>query len=145
MGYYLMVYSHWIEWTWTEPNQVNRLKHGRTCVVKPHAMQKETCMRSRFNCVSAKLPLRFGTICAVKMPKRSARWTDEVTLELTEEFRNHPELWKVKSLKTKRRPLYLKTQPVPRSKHFSSRLQKPISLCCNWHKSLFVLRKIQNT
>jgi hypothetical protein len=25
-------------------------------------------------------------------------------------------------LKTKRRPLYLKTQSVPRSKHFSSRL-----------------------
>jgi len=76
---------------------VNRLKHGRTCVVKPHAMQKETCMRSRFNCVSAKLQLRLDTICAVKMPKRSARWTDEVTLELIEEFRNHPELWKVKS------------------------------------------------
>jgi len=94
-----MVYSHWIEWciAWTEPNQVNRLKHGRTCVVKPHAMQKETCMRIRFNCVSAKLQLLLDTICALKMPKRSARCTDEVTLELTEEFRNHPELWKVKS------------------------------------------------
>ena len=43
-------------------------------------------------------------------------------------------------LNTKRRPLYLKTQFIPRSKHFSSRLQKPISLCCKWHKSLFVLR-----
>ena len=43
-------------------------------------------------------------------------------------------------LNTKRRPLYLKTQSVPRCKHFSSRLQKPISLCCKWHKSLFVLR-----
>ena len=43
-------------------------------------------------------------------------------------------------LNTKRRLLYLKTQFVPRSKHFSSRLQKPISLCCKWHKSLFVLR-----
>ena len=43
-------------------------------------------------------------------------------------------------LKTRRRPLYLKTQFVPRCKHFSSRLQKPISLCCKWHKSLFVLR-----
>jgi hypothetical protein len=42
-------------------------------------------------------------------------------------------------LKTKRRPLYLKTQFVPRCKHFSSRLQKPTSLCCKWHKSLFVL------
>jgi len=28
----------------------------------------------------------------------------------------------VKLLKTKRRPLYLKAQSVPRSKHFSSRL-----------------------
>ena len=28
----------------------------------------------------------------------------------------------LKRLKTKRRPLYLKTQFVPRSKHFSSRL-----------------------
>jgi len=34
----------------------------------------------------------------------------------------------------------LKTQSVPRSKHFSSRLLKAISLCCKWHKSLFVLR-----
>jgi hypothetical protein len=45
-----------------------------------------------------------------------------------------------KPLKTKRRQLYLKTQSVPRCKHFSSRLYKPISLCCKWHKSLFVLR-----
>jgi hypothetical protein len=30
-------------------------------------------------------------------------------------------------LKTKSRPLYLKTHSVPRCKHFSSRLQKPIS------------------
>jgi len=43
-------------------------------------------------------------------------------------------------LKTKRSLLYLKTQFVPRSKHFSSPLQKPISLCCKWHRSLFVLR-----
>ena len=43
-------------------------------------------------------------------------------------------------LKTKRRPLSLKTQSIPRSKHFPSRLQKPISLCCKWHKSLFVLK-----
>jgi hypothetical protein len=33
-------------------------------------------------------------------------------------------------LNTKRRLLYLKTQFVPRSKHFSSGLQKPISLWC---------------
>ena len=31
-------------------------------------------------------------------------------------------------------------QSVPRCKHFSSGLQKRISLCCKWHKSLFVLR-----
>jgi hypothetical protein len=43
-------------------------------------------------------------------------------------------------LQTNRRLFYLKTQSVPRCKHFSSRLQKPISLCCKWHKSLFVLR-----
>jgi len=30
--------------------------------------------------------------------------------------------WLINPLKTKRRPLYLKTQSVPRSKHFSSRL-----------------------
>ena len=46
----------------------------------------------------------------------------------------------INPLNTKRRLLYLKTQFVPRSKHFSSRLYKPISLCCKWHKSLFVLR-----
>jgi hypothetical protein len=46
----------------------------------------------------------------------------------------------INPLNTKRRPLYLKTQFVPRSKHFSSRLQKPTSLCCKWNKSLFVLR-----
>jgi hypothetical protein len=43
-------------------------------------------------------------------------------------------------LQTKCSLLYLKTQSVPRCKHFSSRLLKPISLCCKWHKSLFVLR-----
>ena len=43
-------------------------------------------------------------------------------------------------LNTMRTLLYLKTQFVPRSKHFSSRLYKPISLCCKWHKSLSVLR-----
>jgi hypothetical protein len=31
------------------------------------------------------------------MPNRSARWTDELTVELIEEFRKHPELWEVKS------------------------------------------------
>ena len=66
-------------------------------MVKPHAMQKETCMLRRFNCVPAKLQLRLDTICAIKMPKRSMCWMDEVTLELIEEFRNYPELWKVKS------------------------------------------------
>ena len=34
----------------------------------------------------------------------------------------------INPLKTKRRRLYLKTQSVPRSKPFSSRLQKPLSL-----------------
>ena len=46
----------------------------------------------------------------------------------------------INPLKTNGRPLYLKTKSVPRCKHFLSRLQKPISLCCKWHKSLFVLR-----
>ena len=46
----------------------------------------------------------------------------------------------INPLKTKRRPLYLKTQSVPRCKHFSSRLYKPISLWCKRHKSLFVFR-----
>ena len=55
-------------------------------------------------------------------------------------FRSHTSRSLLDSLQTKRRPLYLKTQSVPRCKHFSSRLQKPISLCCKWHKSLFVLR-----
>jgi hypothetical protein len=67
------------------------------CVVKPHAMQGKTCMRRSFICVSAKLQLHLDTICAVIMPKRSARWTDELTVEVIEEFWKHPELWKVKS------------------------------------------------
>ena len=46
----------------------------------------------------------------------------------------------INPLKTKSRLLYLKTQFVPRSKHISSRLQKPIGLSCKLHKSLFVLR-----
>jgi len=46
----------------------------------------------------------------------------------------------INPLQTKRRPLYLKNQSVLRCKHFPSRLQKPISLCCKWHKSLFALR-----
>jgi len=44
-----------------------------------------------------------------------------------------------------RRLLYLKTQFLPRSKYFSSWLWKPGSLCCRLQKSLFTLRKIQNT
>jgi hypothetical protein len=40
--------------------------------------------------------------------------------------------------------VYLKTQPVPRIKHFSSRLQKQVSLCYIGKNSLFVLRQIQN-
>ena len=40
-------------------------------------------------------------------------------------------------LKTNGRLLYLKSQPVPHSKHFSSRLSKPTSLWCKWYKSLF--------
>jgi len=48
--------------------------------------------------------------------------------------------WNINHLKTKRRLLYLRIQSVPRCKHFSFRLQKPVSLCCKWHKSLFVLR-----
>ena len=43
---------------------------------------------------------------------------------------------RVNLLKTKLRLLYLKSQSVPRCKHFSSRLQKPISFCCKWHKLL---------
>ena len=42
-------------------------------------------------------------------------------------------------LKPMRKRLYLNPQSVPRCKHFSSRLQKPLSLCYKWHKSLFVL------
>jgi hypothetical protein len=45
--------------------------------------------------VSAKLQLRLDNICAVKMSNRSARWTDELTVKLIEEFRKHPVLWKV--------------------------------------------------
>jgi hypothetical protein len=41
----------------------------------------------------------------------SSQWTD-IILQQTY----------INPLKTKRRPLYLKTQSVPRSKHFSSRL-----------------------
>jgi len=46
----------------------------------------------------------------------------------------------INPLQTKRRLLYLKAQPVPLSKHFSSPLEKPIRLWCKWHKSLFVFR-----
>jgi hypothetical protein len=42
-------------------------------------------------------------------------------------------------LKAKRRPLYLKTQSVPRSKHFSSVI-KTAKLCCMGQTPLFVLR-----
>jgi len=46
----------------------------------------------------------------------------------------------INPLKKKRKPLYLETQSVLCCKHFSSKLYKPINLCCKWHKSLFVLR-----
>ena len=43
-------------------------------------------------------------------------------------------------VKTKGRLLHIKIQFVPRSKHFTIVLQKPISLCCMGQTSLFVLR-----
>jgi hypothetical protein len=43
------------------------------------------------------------------------------------------------SLKTKRKLFHLKTQSVPRSKHFSSRLQEQINLCYIRQKSVFVV------
>jgi len=43
-------------------------------------------------------------------------------------------------LRTNSRLLNFMTHFAPCSKHFSSWLQKPISLCCKWHKSLIVLR-----
>jgi hypothetical protein len=46
-------------------------------------------------------------------------------------------------LKTERRPLHLKTQSVPRCKHFISVI-KPIGLCCKWHKSLFTKHRTYN-
>jgi hypothetical protein len=46
-----------------------------------------------------------------------------------------------KPLKTKRRPLYLKAQFVPRSKHFSTRLWTPIILWWKWHKLLLLSDK----
>jgi len=52
----------------------------------------------------------------------------------------HSGIPSINPLKTKGRLLHLKIQFVPRSRHFSSRLQKTVSLCCKWHKSLFVLR-----
>jgi len=47
-------------------------------------------------------------------------------------FGARKEIVEINHLKTKRKLLYLKTEFVPRCKHFSSRLQKPISLCCKW-------------
>jgi len=44
------------------------------------------------------------------------------------------------SVKDEAQTALFKDQSVPRCKHFLSRLQKPICLCCKWHKSLFVLR-----
>ena len=75
-----------------------------------------------------------------------SQWTDIDEIWYLNIFRKSDgKKFKFNPLKTKRGPLYLKTQFVPRSKHFSYRLLKPISLCCKWHKSLFVLRQIQNT
>ena len=51
----------------------------------------------------------------------------------------------INPFKTKSRLLYLETQFVPRSKHFSSWLQKPVSWRYIGQKSLLVLRYIQNT
>jgi len=48
--------------------------------------------------------------------------------------------WLFNHLKTKRRLFYLKTQSVPRRKHFSYRLQKPISSVVWGQKPLFILR-----
>jgi hypothetical protein len=45
----------------------------------------------------------------------------------------------INPLKTKRKLFHLKTQFVPRSKHFSSPLQKQINLCYVRQKSLFAV------
>jgi hypothetical protein len=80
----------------------------------------------------------YGTDCPVQIADISVEILFNLIL-LPHSF-PHLATAPVNLLKTKRRLLDLKTQFVPRSKHFSSRLQKPISLSCKWHKSLFVHR-----
>ena len=92
-------------------------------------------------CILCTVCLLLGCIKFVLLPRGTHKILTLCTIQ-----RYHTEI-EIKSkdrflatLNTKRRLLYLKTQFVPRSKHFSSRLWNPISLCCKWHKSLFVLR-----
>jgi len=84
-------------------------------------MQKSRNVKSGFHCSGYNIHRIFRD-CDIAL----------LVYELVLEYINH--------LKMKRRLIYLKTLSVPRCKHFSSRLQKPISLCCKWRKSLFVLR-----
>jgi hypothetical protein len=52
---------------------------------------------------------------------------------------------KLNPSKKKQRQFYLKAQIVPRCKHFSSRLSKPINLGSSSKNYLFVKIKTQNT
>ena len=55
--------------------------------------------------------------------KRSLRYSTTELVNIPRHFNSHEGCTdRINHLKTKRRPLYLKTQSVPRCKHFSSRL-----------------------
>jgi hypothetical protein len=64
-----------------------------------------------------------------------------IILTVLEEAKGMKKTWaEINLLTTKDRLLYLKTQFVPRSKHFSSRLQKPTIYRYIGENSLFVVR-----
>jgi hypothetical protein len=100
------------------------------------------------NCWKCQLSLRYFGVVSVRMASLTA-WQGRAPCVLIAFQTSGPKDLPlnvrtlsvcVNPLKTKRRPLYLKSQSVPRCKHFSKQKKKPISLCCKWHMSLFVLR-----
>jgi hypothetical protein len=78
------------------------------------------------------------TIFTIPHLTSSSEVDDEIKANYTLNFEAQNNIFN--PLKTKRELFYLKIQFVPRSKHFSSGLYKPVSLCHIRQKSLFVLK-----
>jgi hypothetical protein len=127
---------------WSCNDQLQHISSSCSKAIISHDFTSELCPLSnvskthKINTKFQKADL-FSSSC-----KTTYRYTQSSTWWTEQSWISGPSTEKsfINPLNTKHKQLYLKAQFVPRSKHFSSRLQIPISLWYKWYKSLFVLR-----